>query len=64
MLVSEPVSILDGLVMGSVLYNLKAKGFAVKFMTLKAGYEKEIDDWVGFCLDTPASIDNGTFNKP
>jgi hypothetical protein len=54
MLAPESVSILDGLVMGSVIYNLEGKGFAVEFMTLKVGYEKEIHDLVGFYLDASA----------
>jgi hypothetical protein len=54
-LAPESVNILEGLYMGSVLYNLDGKGFAVAFMTLKVGYEKEIHDLVAFYLDAPVA---------
>lgn len=52
MLVSDATSILEGLVMGSVIYNREGDGFGVKFMTLKDGFEKDIHEFVAFCLDT------------
>jgi hypothetical protein len=51
LLAPEAVSILDGLMMGRVAYNLEALGFGVEFMTLKSGYEEEVRDLVNFYLE-------------
>jgi hypothetical protein len=45
-------SILDGLMMCRVLYNLEGVGLGVEFMTLKVGYEEDIQDLVNFYLES------------
>jgi hypothetical protein len=47
----EAVSILEGLMMGRVVYQLEDLGFGVEFMTLTDGYEKHIEDLVNFHLE-------------
>lgn len=52
LLAPEAASILDGLMMCRVVYNLEGLGFGVEFMTMKVGYQEDIQDLVTFYLDS------------
>lgn len=51
MLAPEAASILEGLMMGRVVYNLEGLGFGVEFMTLRVADEKDTQDIISFYLE-------------